>query len=353
MRQTFDIKNINKTLYFGLIALVFSLIILIFRYIGIGGLVLTIVKALVPVLLAIFISFLLEPIIKLFIKIGVKRKMSVLITYFLFVSIVGLIIYFTFPILVDQIKVFINNIPALINIITNFIEKTGININSDIFDSFIMRVSNAIIESLSSTVDVIYVLILAMSGALFLSFDFVDFKETVKIKIPSKLKRPIVYYFENFLPFVHKYFLGMFIDSIIILAISLIGFSIIGIDYALVISIFIAFTNLIPIIGPYIGGVPAAIVGFSVSSTMGVSAIIVVVLVQLLESNFIQPLILKNVIELHPLEGILGISLFGALFGVIGMVLSPILIVSIKLLFLPYNEKIESAIKKEEKNNPL
>ena len=54
--------------------------------------------------------------------------------------------------------------------------------------------------------------------------------------------------------------------------------------------------------------------------------------------------ILKNVIKLHPLEGILGISLFGALFGVVGMISSPILIVAIKLLFLPYNENIAKEV---------
>ena len=184
-----------------------------------------------------------------------------------------------------------------------------------------------------------------MSGALFLSFDFDKFQDAIKFRIPSKLKKPVLYYFENFLPFIHKYFLGILIDSIFIFIISIIGFSVIGIDYTLVISIFIAFTNLIPIIGPYIGGIPAAIIGFSVSSSLGISAIIVVVLVQFIESNFIQPLILKNVISLHPLEGILGISLFGSLFGVIGMIFSPILIVSIKLLFLPYNEKIDNQMK--------
>ena len=116
----------------------------------------------------------------------------------------------------------------------------------------------------------------------------------------------------------------------------MIGFFVIDIDYILVISFFIAITNLIPIIGPYIGGIPAVLVGFSVSTNLGVSALVVVIIVQLIESVLLQPIILKNTISLHPLEGILGISLFGSFFGVIGMILSPILIVAIKLLFLPY-----------------
>ena len=45
---------------------------------------------------------------------------------------------------------------------------------------------------------------------------------------------------------------------------------------------------------------------------------------------------MKNKIKLHPVEGILGISLFGTLFGVSGMILSPILIVGFKTFFIPY-----------------
>lgn len=349
MENQTNIKSINKLLYIGIFTLIFCLIILVFKYIGIGLFITKVIRAFIPVFIAIFISFIVEPIVLLFTRWGIKRKYSVLITYFIFVLSIGLILYFTIPVFISQIKVFISNIPSLLNIISELLNGLGWGLNdnsiSSSFNDLLMNISSNLINTLGSSFEIIFNVLLGVSGALFLSFDFDRFKEAVKVKIPSKLKKPVVYYFENLLPFIHKYFLGMLIDSILIFIISVIGFTIIGIDYALVISIFIAFTNLIPIIGPYIGGVPAAIVGFSVSTSMGVSAIVVVVLVQFIESNFMQPLILKNVISLHPLEGILGISLFGALFGVIGMILSPILIVSIKLLFLPYNEKIESEIK--------
>ena len=345
MNKQKNILTINKTLYVGLIALIFSLIILILKNVGMSILIIKIIKSFIPVFIAIFVSFLLEPIINFFLKRGMNRKISVLLTYFLFVAIIALVVYFTLPIIIDQIKNLIDNLPSFVNTTTNFINKIGINIDGGGFNSFIAKISNVFLKSIGSIANILYIIALAFSGALFLSFDFLKFKESVRTKIPKILKKPIIYYFQNFLPFVHKYFLGMLVDSIIIFIISLIGFIIIDLDYALVISIFIAFTNLIPIIGPYIGGIPAVIVGFSASSAIGISALVVVILVQLIESNFIQPLILKNVISLHPLEGILGISLFGTLFGVIGMIFSPILIVGIKLLFSPYDKEIEEKIK--------
>lgn len=341
-------KTINKLIYIGIFTLIICLIFVVSKYIGLSILISKILRSFIPVFVAIFISFLFEPIIGLFIKYGIKRKYSVLLSYVLVLLIIGLLLYFSIPSFIKQIEIFIGNIPSLISTIELFFYKLGFNIEAlkinNLFNDFLISFSKSLLKYLGSSLSVIFDLFLGVSGAIFLSFDFYKFREGIKKHLPKRLKEPIIYYFKNFLPFVHKYFLGMVIDSVVIFVISIIGFSIIGIEYTLVISLIIAITNLIPIIGSYIGGIPAGIVGFSVSPTLGISAIVVVVIVQLLESNFLQPLILKNVISLHPLEGILGISLFGVLFGVIGMILSPILIVGIKLLFLPYNEKEKNQV---------
>jgi predicted PurR-regulated permease PerM len=264
----------------------------------------------------------------------------------------ALLLYFSIPSLVEQISIFIGNVPSLLNTVSNFINKLGLNLNESKFvnsiNDIFIDASKSIMRYLSSSFSVLFDIALGLSGAIFLSFDFPKFRNAVKEYIPKRVKAPVIFYFQKFLPFVHKYFRGMLIDSVLIFIISIIGFSIIGVDYTLVISLIIAITNLIPIIGPYIGGIPAAIIGFSASATSGISAIVVVVIVQLVESNIMQPLILKNVIKLHPLEGILGISFFGTLFGVAGMILSPILVVAVKLLFIPYNENENTYLTERE-----
>lgn len=347
-----DSKTINRLLCFSLLVFSISLIFVVFKYIGLVNLIGKILRSLTPVFIAIFISFILEPIIGLFLNKGVSRKISVLITYGLLILVICVILGFTIPSLFDQFNVFINNIPNLLDIVTNFASKLGFVLEQDRlsnwFNSFFMNASKGVFGYLFSSFSTLFNIILGISGAVFLSFDFPMFRNGVKKYIPKRIKKPVEYYFQTFLPFVHKYFLGMLIDSALIFVLSIICFSIISIDYTLVISLFIAITNLIPIIGPYIGGIPAVIIGFGISPTLGVSAIVAVVIVQIIESNFVQPLILKNIIKLHPLEGILGISLFGVLFGIAGMILSPILVIAIKLLFTPYNEKENISVKQVE-----
>ncbi len=343
MQKQVTNKAINKLIYISLFVLILCLILAVSKYIGLSSFLLKILKTLTPVFIAIFISFVLEPIISFFSKKGLKRMCSVFLTYGLIIIIFGLLIYFTIPSLTKQVEIFINKIPSLISVVQSFFSKLGFNFDDDktneAISNFILNLINNMARYLGSSISVIFNVLLGVSGAIFLSFDFPEFKKAIKERIPSKIKEPLLYYLKHFLPFINKYFYAILLDSILIFLISYIGFIVVGIDYPLVISIIIAITNLIPIIGPYVGGVPAAIVGFSISPTLGISAIIVVVIVQIIESNFMQPLILKNVISLHPLEGILGISLFGYLFGIMGMILSPIIMVGIKLLFIPYKKE--------------
>ena len=69
-------------------------------------------------------------------------------------------------------------------------------------------------------------------------------------------------------------------------------------------------------------------------------SLVIVLIVQLIESNIIQPLIFKNVIHIHPVEGIIGILIFSYLFSFWGMLLAPLLVVAFKLLFIEkYNKE--------------
>ena len=68
------------------------------------------------------------------------------------------------------------------------------------------------------------------------------------------------------------------------------------------------------------------------STQSGVTALIIIISLQVIDGNIIQPLIMKNILYLHPLENVLGISILTTLFGLIGMILSPIVVTSIKIL---------------------
>ena len=98
-------------------------------------------------------------------------------------------------------------------------------------------------------------------------------------------------------------------------------------------ALFCAVTDIIPYFGPYIGAIPAIIVGFSISPFTGICCIISILVVQLLENNFYQPLIMGHTMQLHPVTIMVGLLLFQHFFGILGMVVATPCIACIKIIF--------------------
>ena len=105
-------------------------------------------------------------------------------------------------------------------------------------------------------------------------------------------------------------------------------------------AFFCAITDVIPYFGPYIGGAPAVIVGFTISPMTGVCALISIIVVQILENNFYQPIVMGKTMKLHPVTIMIGLLLFGYYFGIIGMIVATPVIASIKVILLFVDEKL-------------
>ena len=91
---------------------------------------------------------------------------------------------------------------------------------------------------------------------------------------------------------------------------------------------------------PKFGG-PAVIVGFSQSPIIGIIVLVIIVVVQFLEGNLLQPLIMSKTTKLHPVTIMLGLLVFGYFFGIIGMVISTPIIAALKSIFMFFNDKYE------------
>ena len=119
-----------------------------------------------------------------------------------------------------------------------------------------------------------------------------------------------------------------------------IGLTLAGIEAPILFALFCAVTDIIPYFGPYIGGVPAVIVGFTISPITGICVLISILVVQILENNFYQPLIMGHTMKLHPVTIMIGLLIFQDFFGIIGMVVATPVIACLKVLITFINEKL-------------
>ena len=116
------------------------------------------------------------------------------------------------------------------------------------------------------------------------------------------------------------FIIGKIIDSAIIGVLCFIGVSVLKMPYALLVSVFVGVTNVIPYFGPFIGAIPCAILILIVDPLKGLYFIIFIFLLQQLDGNLIGPTILGDSTGLSAFWVLFSILVFGGLFGVVGMI---------------------------------
>jgi len=147
-----------------------------------------------------------------------------------------------------------------------------------------------------------------------------------------------------------SYVQGVGLVSILIGILAYIGFVIIGIEFALVLAVFVLITNIVPIIGPFIGAVPAVLVGAIDSPLMVLKVIIVIVIVQQLDAMVVRPLVLGRKMTISPLAVILVVLLAGRLGGLLGIILAVPIFTVIKIVATQVYETLQAGRKDLEES---
>nr|WP_297874033.1 AI-2E family transporter [uncultured Blautia sp.] len=125
--------------------------------------------------------------------------------------------------------------------------------------------------------------------------------------------------------FAHRTFIGFIIgkivDSIIIGILCYVGTKIIGTPYAMLVSVVVGVTNVIPFFGPYLGAIPTAFIILMVNPVQCLYFLIFILLLQQFDGNILGPKILGNSTGLSSFMVIVAILLFGGIMGIPGMII--------------------------------
>jgi predicted PurR-regulated permease PerM len=139
-----------------------------------------------------------------------------------------------------------------------------------------------------------------------------------------------------------NFFVGIIIDAILITIVTFVALTIFRVPYAILVSVIVGCTNIIPVFGPFIGAIPSAFIIFVKEPSKALVFIILILIIQQIEGNIIAPKILGNSTGVSPLGVIVAIILMGAYLGVIGMIIGvPIF----AMILTVCNEIIETRLK--------
>ena len=320
----------------------------------------TILKILSPLFIGIVVAWLFDPFVKFLSKKGLKRGLAAAISYILFLGIILVIVIALIPVLSEQINDFaVSTIPKLLESVTGWIDDVFSKIDSSAsFDA--MAVKNEIFKKMeliaanltSSLPEIIVNLgkslfsgigtfVIGLIIGFYLLLDFDKHIDTLYTLNPKRHREETKKCLTAINKPLKRFVNGALIDCTVIFVVTAIGFSIIGLKAPLLFAVFCAITNVIPYAGPYIGGAPAVLVGFTQSPTIGIAVLIFIIVVQAVEGNLLQPYIMSKTTKLNPVTIILGLLVFGYFFGIIGMVLSTPIIGAIKELVNYFDEKYD------------
>ena len=156
-------------------------------------------------------------------------------------------------------------------------------------------------------------------------------------------------YFNNSNEIFFKFIASQFLDAIIVGILVTIALSIMGVKYAPLLGFFIGLFNMIPYFGAIIAvGISVLITAITGGISQAIWMLIVVIILQQIDANIINPKIVGKSLEISPLLVILAVTIGGAYFGILGMFLAVPVIAVLKIFVEDYvNFKLKS--KKEEK----
>ena len=352
-------KKILKIMYGLFIILAIYVAIILFKELNIKSTLLIILKVLTPLFIGLVVAWLFEPFVKKLKKKGIRRSFGAIIVYVIFILILAIIIGSIIPILIEQINDFALSLPSIFDNIKNWINGIFEQLNNiDGFDALSMKdeifrkvetfgigITSALPEMLINAVKSFFsgmgtfVVGLIIGFYLLVSFD--NANELLLSWLPKKVQNDTRDLLNEVNTSLRKFIRGAIYDCGLVFVVTSLGLLLIGLKSPLLFGLFCGITNIIPYAGPYIGGAPAVIVGFSQGPLTGILTLLVIVVVQFLEGNLLQPVIMSKTTKLHPVTIMLGLLIFGHFFGIAGMVLSTPIIAAIKTIILYFIEKFE------------
>jgi predicted PurR-regulated permease PerM len=334
-------------------------------------------KILSPVIIGLIFAGLLNPIVSKIEnyfnkkeKIKNKKKLSrilgIVITYVVLLVLFVILIRFFIPNVLDSINLMVQNIPKYLENIFNFIKTVceKYNISSSFVDTYRSDINNIIKNSVVPNIDIIINnlatgitnviklitnTIISIIISIYLIYDKEVFLGGIDRVLKAYCSKKVYDEIVDISKYIYKVFGGFLvaklIDSLIIGVLTFIVLSIFNIPYALIISLIVGVTNIIPYFGPFIGAIPSIVLLLMISPTKAIEFGVIILVIQQFDGNILGPKLIGNKIGIKSFWVLFAILLFGGLWGLAGMILA------VPLFACIYELSKNLLQKKEEKNN--
>ena len=306
-----------------------------------------------PLVVAMIVVYLLNPLVSRMERRGLPRIWGTLVTYVLFLGILGTLLSFTVPVVAEQVESFARQGPSLIDEVSRGVrdlaERLGLPIaaaapgGEGVVDFF-----GRLVSFTQGLFGAAVVFILGPILAFYFLVDLPKIKRGLRAMIPARRRSE----FESISAKVGRAIGGFFRGQLLValfvgVASALILWGV-GLPFWAVVGLVAGLFNLIPLIGPFIAAIVAVLIAFTTDSAGGgllnleagwplaVGSVVALLIVQQIDNHIMSPNIVARTVNLHPVTVMLGLLAGGTLLGLWGMLLAVPVLATVKILLLHY-----------------
>ncbi|QQS60492.1 AI-2E family transporter [Candidatus Falkowbacteria bacterium] len=308
-----------------LIRIIVVLLLLYFAYL--------ISDILVLLFTSIILTSAIDPWVDWMQKKGIPRALGIFIIYAILLGAVGVSVYLIIPPIITQFGQLVQDIPARLDQLNTYIASfNSYTSGSSWFDNLKSSFSNsatAIPQATSSIFSTVFnffgglfssIIILVIS--FYLLAEENSIRKLVWSVTPEKKQKYVMDVLTRMQKRIGLWMRGQLILCVSIFALTYLGLSILGVKYALILAIIAGFTEFIPYLGPILGAIPAVFLASGQSMTIALFTIILYVIIQQIENNFLVPKIMQKTAGLNPIISIVVLMIGFSIGGILGALLS-------------------------------
>lgn len=277
---------------------------------------------------ALIISILVNPTINFLRKLKIPRVLSVTFIYVGIFGILILLIYFTVPGFISEIKQFSQLLPQYFEKISPPLKGLGIRAFEDI-ETFVSvlggtleKITTNILNILFLIFGGIFALIFTLSVAIFLSLEEKGVEKALILLFPQQYEEYVLPLWRRCQKRVSNWFLTRILACIFVGAATYITLLIFKAPYPFSLGLISGVLNFVPVVGPIITGVLLFVIVSVENLFKAVFILIVLILIQQVENNILTPILSKKFIGLSPVLVLVSLAIGGVLWGFLGAILA-------------------------------
>lgn len=349
MKKELDKKTFKLSLL--LIAYTLALILVVIHFETILGWLGTLLRLLTSLIIGIVIAFIFNRPYEMFrklylnklnIKEGPAKILAIITIYTLTAGIGILIVGLVIPELVENLRTFAVNAPfylseaqTAINKLLISLDLTTIDFSAlfEVVDQYLSTLSDAltdlipqIIEATSNLISGVATTFIGIALSIYILSGkerlLSQIRRLLRAYLPKTLHAPVKSLFQTITQVFEDFVAGQCKEALILGSLCFAGMNILRLDYSGMISVVIALTALVPILGAYIGGAIGVLLLLFISPGKALLFLVFLIILQQFEGNVIYPRVVGRKIGLPGMWILVAISVGGGLMGVWGMLLA-------------------------------